>query len=416
MKHSWLFKLRFTSLLLSFCSQAFLATGTSFAREVEVIPVFVYQGESLTYTQIQTIQEFRAKSGGLHLVHAISPVYAMNRTESVRNFIGAMNDVLRQGDGVVMHVSPLRKWLELSGTSASALDSLYGKSHEKCYDLCGIESSMSEVNPKDIERFVSFGMQKMSEIGLGKPESIVFEEGLVSREIWNTVLNVAKFQDWSGFHVASTKEYLSKTNVYAQLVQRSQFAQGVNQTSPMDLGRRLDFIRFGLYNDVVFEESIDSVIEEAMSYQRTNNRRIEVPIFVNVGQLGSHSSKLGKIIATLRSKIEESGNQMVGWSGSGGSSWSRDSIAEAYKKYGGSRDAISTSYRNDNLPSAEKGVLSRPSVEVVDADLNPSLDPNRHININAQIDRKLNPKESVEDSFIPALQSVTPSHVRDMTH
>jgi hypothetical protein len=274
-----------------------------FAGEIEIIPVAVFQGQEITEYDLEALSKIQAQWGEKPLAYAINPVYGTGRfTGQKISILQMLAATMRPQDGVVMHLAPLDDLDPAELKFSNSMVGLFGDVHFPCISLCGLEVMAESFKPDAWYRLVSLGLERLEKLGISRPKAIIFEQGLVSDDVWQQAKRAGIDYDWSGFSIESAKTYLGRSPLYKTNVETAHQILSDSSNKSDNSGRIIDFIKYGIYADVTDELAVAGLIQSSIQSATRLDTPLRVPVFFNVSSLIHSGHKVQLILHEIASQ------------------------------------------------------------------------------------------------------------------
>lgn len=375
---------------------------------LEIVPVIVWQGVPLEGHQTEAIRSLRTSFESVRFVHFVSPVYLMRTSAETNAFRGVMASVLREGDGLGMHIAPYRDWALYSRVTPGQGAGIFGQVHESCDSVCGLDQEVAGLKTKDFAAMLSTARFEFKRVGLGDPKLALFEEGLVPEDIWKVAKESGFVEDWSGFDLLSSRTILGRYPFFQHTESMAEQIPTLKQGSALDAeGRSLDHLRFGLVLDAVNQVSVKATVERAVDLAKKQNRSVKVPLIVSAANAVHIRALLGFAVHKLRETAIQKGMPVRSWDADLAGGWDLNEL-----KNGLTADLLSNDLNsNSSHPRAGQKDVSGSSTGDKAVDVAGQLDSMEQ----SKFEKKLLNELPVRDE-LPADQSVHGSRSRAVSH
>ena len=375
---------------------------------IELVPVIVWQGEEIKEWQVAYVRDVLAASGELKFVHMIDPATLMMDAQRGNTSKSTLSNILREGDGVGMHVALWQNWLAASGSSSQIFKSLYntGTFQPNGRIETGLRASVTSLDAASFSKFIAYGRKIMGENGFGTPSIVYFDEGAIPDSHWSLTRELGLKYDWSGFHLESTQDLLGMSPLYAWNLENMAAMKTQAGENPEFNGRSLDHTRFGLVVEIMSLSSMRAVAQGAIQFARKQERSVLVPIILNGATAVHHVALTNQIMSDVRSMASEANVAVKNWSGDHNSSWDINKIRPNMA----GQNLVGVS---GGSGMESPGFLMQAPALIVDAQepqFVPSKEPTEAVQANA-------PPVAVSlPEIVPAQQNLVPSHAQYMSH
>jgi hypothetical protein len=296
---------------------------------VEIVPIIVWNGSQIFEYHVESVAELRESLPiETRLVHMVSPVYLMRSRDKVLQFRSQLASILKNKDGVGMHLSPLSEWVSFAGTEWRPGRGLYGEISESCHSNCGIDQDLSGVSLESLRKMTDVAMTQFNDVGLGKPSMVYFEQGIVSDDIRSSVQNSGLKFDWSGFNLTLSKTLLEHHPVYiSNMIFQDSLKGSIDSEDSHSKGLVLDHLRFGVVVDAVFDIDMKMFVDHVVKVAEKSSRSVRIPIIVNGASLVHSLPRVIALNQKIRDELESRQATVSQWEGKeGGTGWSLEEL------------------------------------------------------------------------------------------
>lgn len=291
------------------------------AFKIELIPTIVWQGQPIHAAMVNQVSELHRSFPNLKIVHAVNPRLFMNGTQDVAKLQQHFGSMLKEGDGVAMHISRLREWMVFARLTPTSGENLYGIVSDNCDELCGMDQSFAGINSREFGIMIATGMSEMQRAGLGTPRIAIVEQGTLPETQWNVLADNGLKVDWSGFNLDAVANRLKSFPIYAWNDQARNAISAISGDAAMGRGRSLDHLRFGVWLEAADLGKIDAITDAAIVLAKSTGRAVKVPLLVNASTLVHYEALMTSGVARVFEKVGHARGTVVAWSGDDNSNW-----------------------------------------------------------------------------------------------
>ena len=301
---------------------------------VELVPIIVWQGDEVKPWQEVYLHDVLNAVEGFKVVHMLNPASFMGDPHQAHIAKSMIASLLRDGDGLGMHIAAKRVWLNHVGLNFDALEGLQGM-FGTCHSLghagadlaCG--PSATSLDQSAFAKVLASGREVLHAQGFGWEELAMFDEGVVSELQWQAALGQKFEQDWSGFNLESTRERLATYPVFASNQKNGSALAAATLGHASKDGRSMDHIRFGLALDLIDKNSASEIIRSAIQLAQKSERTVMVPVMISAEVAVHYVTLLSTVIADVKSQTAAAQVPLKPWSGDGNSGWKPSELGNA---------------------------------------------------------------------------------------
>lgn len=194
--YTQLIMLRCTQMLALFvclmlpCSIFFAAVAAANRTQpIYFLVSVIWEGEHVRPYNIEAIKRFRERFPELRLLHFINPTYFVRPGVDHEALRSLMNQVIRPGDEIGMHLQPWKSLADSAGVPFRYNPTYWGYALDKvdCEVDCGKEIPLMVYPKEDIAKLMQHGLNLMEQQQFGKIKSFVAGGWLASNEIWDVM-------------------------------------------------------------------------------------------------------------------------------------------------------------------------------------------------------------------------------------
>lgn len=272
-------------IILLLCSVA--AQQAEARASIELMPIAVWQGKPTRPWSVSILRDIRKKYPQLKLAHAISAAPMVRGGDGDAGFRLRFARIVQPGDEVLLHVAPWKSLVQKAKIEFRREPTVFGMpvNLDDCAEDCGLDLSTRAFSPSELKSLIAISKSVLRSHGFGEPQSIFFDEGMITRSAREAILLEGLKEDWSGVEMSQLKGNLVRFPVYQwNLENTSGFALDNLKLTTED-SVNLDHLRFAIQAELGDEDSAGRILKFAFETAKSKERTVRVPIVFNVEDL-----------------------------------------------------------------------------------------------------------------------------------